>query len=102
MSDSRLVEVPEIPDGAPEPFGAALRALRHNFNVLAGFSGDDRLARAITFGAVKVADLDPQQSTYSAAAPTKTEFDKVIDDLTAYRDRINYLIALLRGESMGG
>lgn len=99
---SRLVVIPNI-EGVQEPMASILRALKQNAEVMSGQTGDDKTERAVKFGDVKVADLDPQQSTPAAGdPPTQAEFDKLVADFTALRERYNYLVALLRGETMGG
>ena len=95
-----LVPIPEIPGTLDPATQAVLKAMKQNLDVLTG-QADDRLYRALLHINLNVGDVDPQQSAYSAAAPTKSEFDKAIDDIAALRDRLNYLLARMRGEEPG-
>lgn len=99
--NARLVPIPSIPPSADAEVQAVLAALKQNVEVLAGFTGDKE-SRALLYGALNVGELDQQQSAAAAAnPPTKTEFDLVVTDLTTLRDRVNYLLARLRGDPTG-
>jgi len=97
---SRLVQIPDVPEGIQEPLAGYLAIMKQHIEVLSARTGD-KAAHAIKYGDVRVADADPQQSAYSAGAPTKAEFDAAVDDITSLRDRYNYVAALLRGEKVG-
>jgi len=98
---NRFAQIPEIPDGLPAGLSPILQAIKQNLEALAGQSGLDKMAQAVKYGEVLVADIKLQAAAAAANPPTKTEFDKAVADLEELARLHNYLAAQLRGEEVG-
>jgi hypothetical protein len=95
-----LIPIPEIGDLSPE-IRPLLEALSQDVRVLTKQDGIDKSEAAILYGDVRVADAAEAQSSDVSGAVTDTEFNKLRADMLELRTRYNYLVALLRGETVG-
>ena len=97
----RFAQVPEIPDDLPQGLTTILQAMKQNLESLAGLRGVDKLSQAVKFGDMKVSDVVQQSTVAAGSPPTKTEFDKAVEDIENLTKAHNYLAAQLRGEEVG-
>ena len=97
----RFTSIGEIPADLPAGLSPILQAMKQNLEMLAGQIGTDKLARAVTFGAVTVKDVEQDSAEAAGDPPTAAEFALVIADIQQLAEAHNYLAAQLRGEEVG-